>query len=99
MPLACLVHILQFGVLHPLFRLIGWFFGNPNIYMYAYGTRFRVEHSKAGLFPYKDFVFEGIPFPGSANTDIYLKEHFRDYRGLPLQEQSSKHHAQYKIWD
>lgn len=93
------VYIVQYYILHPFFRMIGAIAGNPNVYMHSYGASFKVQHSKEALYPYKPIVFEKHEFPGPANPDVYLEEHYgKDYMLLPPIAQRNHHKASYNIW-
>ena len=98
--MARFIYILQHRVLHPVFRAIGWFFGNPDVYWYPYGARVNRSHTSKSQFPYKDISFEGHLFPGPADLDLFCKEFYGDrYMDLPDVSSRDKHKATYRVWD
>ena len=100
MRLARTVYILQHKILHPIFRTIGYFWGNPDIYMYPYGARVYRFHTSKSQFPYKDISFEGHLFPGPADPDLFCKEFYGDrYMDLPDESSRNHHKATYRIED
>ena len=100
MPIARIIYIFQFYILHPVFRLIGLWGGDKHVYMHSYGSLFKVQHSSEALFPFKVIEFEGYKFWGPAKPNLYCKEHYgENYMDLPLEENRDHHKATYKIWD
>lgn len=100
MKVARMVYVLQHRILHPIFRAIGWFFGNPDVWGYPYGARVPITHTSKSQFPYKDISFEGHVFPGPADTDLFCKEFYGDsYMNLPDVSSRNKHQATYRIED
>jgi len=100
MRVARVVYMVQFNLLHPLFRAVGYIFGNPGIYMHSYGALFSVQHSEKALFPLKPIVFEGYTLWGPADPDLYCIEHYGpDYMKLPPVGSRNHHQATYIIED
>ena len=99
-PIARFVHLVQFRILHPLFRLVGLLFGNANIYRHAYGAMLGARHTSAALHPYKPIMFEGYEFSGPASPELYLIEHYgENYMNLPDKDKRNHHQATYIIED
>ena len=98
MKIARIVFILQHQILHPIFRMIGRIFGNPNIYMHSYGANLKEQFTTEALFPFKDISFEGYIFPGPANPELFCKELYgTDYMNLPDVSSRDHHKATYRI--
>lgn len=100
MRIARFIDRLQHKIINPIFRTIGWIFGNPNIYMYPYGSRIYRFHTSKSQFPYKVICFEGHLFPGPADPDLFCKEFYGDrYMDLPDISSRNHHKATCRIWD
>lgn len=100
MILSRIIHIIQYGLLHPAFRLIGFFIGNKNVYMHSYGAMLGYKHSKDVLFPFKPISFEGHILSGPANPDLYCREQYgENYMNLPKEDSRNHHQATYIIED
>ena len=100
MPIARFIYIIQYYILHPIFRCLGILFGNRHVFMHCYGSTFKVQHSKEALYPFKTITFEGYEFMGPADPYLYCKEHYGDnYMDLPNDNKRNHHNATYKIWD
>jgi lipopolysaccharide cholinephosphotransferase len=100
MKVARIVYLLQHRILNPIFRTIGWFFGDPDLYTYTYGSRKYKFHTSKSQFPYKDISFEGHLFPGPADPILYCIEAYGDrYMDLPDVSARDHHKATYRIWD
>ena len=98
--LARFIYIVQHYFIHPIFRMIGNIIKmNDSTYGHSYGASFPVWHSKNSLFPHKPLNFENHQFPGPANPDQYLKEHYGDYMKLPPISNRQHHQAKYRIWE
>ena len=98
--LARFVYIIQFGILHPFFRLAGFLFGDPKVYMHAYGATFTMRHFANSLFPLKPLSFEGHEFPGPAVPIQYCLEYYgENYVNLPEKDKRNHHKAICTIQD
>lgn len=77
---------LNFGLLIPLCRLIGWI--NPKKQCHCQlGTVFYKDvFYKEHIFPLTTIKFEGIEFPAPGNTDAYLTSLYGDWRKLPSED-------------
>lgn len=91
------IQALNFGLLIPICRVIGWF-GREKKYYYElgsgfYGTYFQVED----IFPLTTMKFEGVEFPVPGNYEAYLTKMYGDWRKLPT-EQQIKNALHYPIY-
>lgn len=100
MPIARMIHIVQYYVLHPIFRLIGLFFGDRDVYTHTYGTMLMSSHPSKTLYPCKPIMFEGLEFYGPANPSLYCEENYgSNYMVLPDKNKRNHHQASYIIND
>lgn len=98
--LSRIIHLFQFCLLHPIFRFIGFFVGNKNVYMHSYGAMLGARHTSKALYPLKPIKFEGYEFSGPASPDLYCKEHYgENYMNLPKEDSRNHHQATYIIED
>lgn len=97
---ARVVYRIQNYMINPMFRFIGWLFGNPDKYMTSYGVGFFRKHPRSSLIPHRPITFEGMEFPGPADVEAYLIEQYGGgYMNLPPVEKRNHHHVEYRIWD
>lgn len=97
--LASLVFLFQKNILHPVFRMIGYFCGNKTLYMHTYGSGFLYRMPQEVLLPYKQIPFEKYFFWGPAQPERFCELRYGNYTDLPPINQRNKHKAQYRIWE
>ena len=85
-----LVQIINFGLLIPIIRLIGYI--NPKKqYHYILGSGFwKSPFYAEDIFPLSAMEFEGYMFPVPGDTNAYLTKIYGDWSKIPSEEQIKK---------
>lgn len=97
--IANTIYSIQKYILHPIFRLLSWLFGNKKQYMHCYGATLPdYQIPKDVHSPFKPILFEGREFWGPAQPEEFCKLRYGNYMDLPPKENRNHHQANLKIW-
>lgn len=87
-----IVHFLVANMLHPLFRIFSFFFGDKKKIGYDYGVHALQSVKTSTSYPYRPIYYEGIVLMGPNDPISYCQEMYGDaYGDLPAIENRNHH--------
>lgn len=72
-------------------RFCAWIINSKRVANVYGGLNFQCTHLMNDIFPLKEISFEGKMFFAPANSDVHLKEIYKDYMTIPPKEKRAVH--------
>ena len=87
-----LFHLFMSNIVHPIFRLCSFIFGDKTVVGYDYGLHAFERVRYDSCYPYKPIKFENVMLMGPSNPHAYCIEMYgKGYNSLPPKEKRNHH--------